>query len=146
MLRQMMPVERAYKPWREIQRAQADLNRLFGGLRLLPEPEFPAINIWTNADSALLAAEVPGVTPDDLDITIHRDTVTLRGNPQPEPLNERDVMQRQERPQGAFARNVILPFRVDAAKASAKFERGVVILTLPRPDDDKPQHIKITRS
>ena len=47
---------------------------------------------------------------------------------------------------GPFARTVVLPFRVDADNASASFERGVVTLTLPRPQDDKPRQIKVARS
>lgn len=136
----------ARDPRREIPRAQIDLNRIFGDLRLLSMPEFPAVNLWTTTDTALLIAQVPGVTVDELEITVIRDTVTLRGNRKSEPLGEGDVLQRQERPYGAFARNIILPFRVDAAKASAKFDRGVVTLTLPRPEDDKPRQIKVAHS
>ena len=90
--------------------------------------------------------EVPGVASDDLDITIQRDTITVRGNRPSEPVDDSTVVQRQERAHGPFARTIVLPFRVDADKASAKFERGVVTLTLPRPEDDKPHQIKVARS
>jgi HSP20 family protein len=100
--------------------AQADLNRLFGGLRFYPATEFPSLNLWTSPDGAIIAAEVPGVASEDLDITIQRDTVTVRGNRPPEPVDDRTVVQRQERPYGPFARTIVLPFRVDAEKASAR--------------------------
>jgi HSP20 family protein len=142
----MPPAGRRFDPLRQMQRAQADLNRLFGGLRFYPPTEFPSLNLWTSPDGAIIAAEVPGVASEDLDITIQRDTVTVRGNRPPEPVDDRTVVQRQERPHGPFARTIVLPFRVDAEKASARFERGVVTLTLPRPEDDKPHQIKVTRS
>ena len=112
----------------------------------LSATEFPSLNLWTSPDGAIIAAEVPGVASEDLDITIQRDTVTVRGNRPPEPVDDSTVVQRQERPHGPFARTIVLPFRVDAEKASARFERGVVTLTLPRPEDDKPHQIKVTRS
>ena len=101
---------------------------------------------WTGPDGAVVAAEVPGVAPEDIDITIRRDVVTLRGNRPAVAVEEGAVVQREERMHGAFARTIVLPFRVDADKASARFENGVVSLTLPRPEDDKPHQIKVTRS
>jgi HSP20 family protein len=146
MLREMVPTGRGFDPVRETQRAQADLNRLFGGLRFYLKPEFPLLNLWTSPDGAIVAAEVPGVKPEDLDITIRRDTVTLRGSRVPEPTDDSTAALRQERMHGNFARNIVLPFPADADKASAKFERGVLTLTLPRPENDKPRRIKVTRS
>jgi len=114
-------------------------------MRFYPPPEFPLLNLWTNPDGAIVAAEVPGVSPDDLEISIRRDTVTLRGTRKGEPTDDAVVL-RQERRTGSFARNMVLPFRVDAEKASAKFDRGVVTLTLPRPEEDKPHRISISRA
>jgi HSP20 family protein len=146
MLREMAPARHGYNPAFDMRRAQADLNRMFGTMRFYPPPEFPLLNLWTNPEGAVIAAEVPGVSPEDLDITIRHDTVTLRGTRPAEPTNEDVSVVRQERVTGPFARNIVLPFRVDADKASAKFERGVVTLTLPRPQEDKPHRISIARA
>ena len=132
--------------FRDMRRTQGEINRLFGGLRLAMRSEFPAVNIWANADGAIVTAQVPGVIPDQLDVTVHQDTVTLRGKREPEPLGEDAVVQRQERPLGPFTRTLVLPFRVDADRVSARFERGVLTLDLPRPESDKPRHVKITHS
>lgn len=145
-LREMPPAGRRFDPVRQMQRARTDLNRLFGGLRFYPATELPLLNLWTGPDGAIVAAEVPGVAPENLDITIRRDAVTVRGNRPPETVDDGTVVQRQERTHGPFARTIVLPFLVDADKASAKFERGVVTLTLPRPEDDKPHQIKVMRS
>jgi HSP20 family protein len=146
MLREMAPAGLGYNPVREMQRAQADLNRMFGSMRFYPPPEFPLLNLWTSPEGAVVAAEVPGVSPEDLDITVRRDTVTMRGTRMAETTNDPSVVLRQERVTGPFARNFVLPFRVDADKASAKFERGVVTLTLPRPEEDKPHRISVARA
>jgi HSP20 family protein len=136
----------ANNPLTQIQRAQADLNHMFGNMRFYPPPEFPLLNLWTNPDGAIVAAEVPGVSPEDLDITIRRDIVTLRGKRPPEPANESVTVQQQERMTGPFARNIVLPFRVDAERVTAKFDRGIVTLTLPRPEEDRPHRVNVARA
>ena len=89
---------------------------------------------------------MPGVAPEDLDIAVHQNTVTLRGRRPAEPLAEDAVIHRQERPTGAFARNLVLPFRVDGDRATANFRNGVLRLDLPRPDADKPHKITVNRA
>src|SRR3984957_2327893 len=145
MVRGMTSATRGYNPLLDMQRAQADLNRMFGAMRFYPPPELPLLNLWTNPDGAIVVAEVPGVSADDLEISIRRDTITLRGTRKGEPTEDAVVL-RQERVTGPFARNIVLPFRVDAGKASAKFDHGVVTLTLPRPEEDKPHRISISRA
>ena len=120
--------------------------RQLGGLTFYPRPEFPALNLWTGPEGAVVALEVPGVSAEALDITIRRDTITVHGNRPAEQTDDRTVVLRQERMTGAFTRTIVLPFGVDADKCTAKFEHGVVTLTLPRPENDKPKHIKVARS
>lgn len=145
MMTATLPAAR-FDPFRQLQRAQADLGRMLGGQTLYPPGDFPSLNLWTNADGAIARLEVPGVASEALDITIRRDTVTVRGDRPPEVTDDRTMVLRQERSHGPFMRTIALPFRVNADKASARFEHGVVTLTLPRPDEDKPRQIKVTRS
>ena len=146
MLRQPPMADRRFEPSRRMQGTHDDLARMFGGLRFYTAPEFPLLNLWTSPDGAILAAEVPGIAPESLDITIRRDTVTVRGTRPEEPAEEGVSRLRQERMHGPFARTVTLPFPVDPDKSSAKFERGIVTLTLPRPESDKPHRIEVTRA
>jgi HSP20 family protein len=131
---------------RDMRRAQEEMNRLFGGLRFVLRSEFPAVNLWTSPDGVIVTAQVPGVSPDQLDVTVHQDTVTLRGKREPETFEGEVVWHRQERPLGPFSRTLVLPFRVDADRVSARFERGVLILELPRPASDKPRQVKIAHA
>jgi HSP20 family protein len=131
--------------FREIRRSQRDLNRLFGNLGLGLRPEFPAVQLWAGSDGAIIYAEVPGVPPDQIDVTVYHDTVTLRGKSEPENFGEDATIHRQERAHGPFSRTVVLPFRVDADKVVARFARGVLTLELPRPASDRPRQVKIAR-
>jgi HSP20 family protein len=127
-----------HRDWRE-RRSGAD--RWFWPLAL--QIDFPPVNIWSSADGAIVTAEIPGVSPDTLDITVQALTVTLRGRREPEAAGEGVVAHREERPHGDFVRVIILPFRVDAEKVSAHFERGILRLELPRPEQDKPRKVKV---
>lgn len=128
---------------RDMRRLQEEMNRTFGGFRFAVPAEYPPVNVWAGADGAIITAEIPGVAPDQIDITVHQDTVTLRGKREPAAPGKGATVHREERTVGAFARTLVLPFRVDSEKASARFERGVLILELPRPPADKPRQIKI---
>ncbi|MBB3320246.1 MULTISPECIES: Hsp20/alpha crystallin family protein [unclassified Rhizobium] len=137
---------RWYDPLRQMRSAQRDMGRPLDNLRLAAPPEYPLMNIWTVADGAVITAEIPGVVPEELDIAVHQNTVTLRGSRPAEPLAEDAVIHRQERISGAFARNLILPFRVDGDRAKATFRHGVLRLDLPRPLADRPHKITVSRS
>jgi HSP20 family protein len=146
MLRQYGTEGRWPSHFQDIRRTQEELNRLFGGLRLSLRAEFPPVNVWAGPDGSIVTAEVAGVNPDELDITVHQDTVTISGKREPELPGDDALVLRQERAYGAFVRTLMLPFHVDTNKVSARFERGVLFLELPRPEQDKPRHIKIAHS
>jgi HSP20 family protein len=129
---------------RNMRRTQDQINRLFEGMGL-PTAEYPPVNVWVSPEGAVMTAAVAGVKPDQVDITVHQNTLTLRGDREAEAQGEGEVIvHRQERVLGPFSRTIVLPFRVDADRVSAKFERGVLTLTLPRPAADQPRRIKIT--
>ena len=97
-------------PFQEMRRLQYDINHLFEGVR----GEFPALNIWTGDDGALVTAELPGMTPADLEISVVGESVVLRGaRHENEPQGQ---WLRRERPQGQFVRTLELPFRVNGDK------------------------------
>jgi HSP20 family protein len=129
--------------FRDMRRTQEQMNRLFRGLPLTVTSEYPPVNVWIGSDGAIVTAEIPGVKQDQVDITVYQNTLNLRGERDPEPIEEDAIVHRQERVTGTFARTVVLPFRIDADKVSARFERGVLMLALPRPASDKPRQIKI---
>jgi HSP20 family protein len=101
------------------------------------------MNIWTNPDGAVITSELPGVSPEYIDINVVGETLTLSGERQPEKLPEGARYHRQERGYGKFNRSVQLPFQVDAGKVEASFEKGMLHITLPRAEADKPRKIQV---
>jgi HSP20 family protein len=145
MLNYYAPVTSRQPPMQQqMRQMQDELNRMIGTLRA-PVREFPTMNIWANPTGAIVTAQVPGVDPEQLDIAVHQETVSLRGTREMEDFGEGAVIHRQERPTGNFTRSFVLPFRVDADAVQAKFERGVLTLNLPRPASDQPHKIKVSR-
>ncbi len=142
----MRPYTGWRSPWGDMHRLRRDLNRLFNEwptrARSGAAPSYPAMNVWTDEDSALVSAELPGVILDDIDITVEDDILTLRGLRKPDET-EGVTYHRQERRYGSFLRTLRLPFRVDAAKVEATFAKGVLNLVLPRAQEDKPKKIAI---
>lgn len=133
-------------PFTELRRLQEEMDRLMGGLgvsgRLGPAAGFPAVNIYGGADGIAVVAELPGVEKDDLDVQVHRDTLTLRGSRKPAADKEASF-HRRERRAGSFTRTIQLPFAVDPARVEAHLENGVLRLSLPRPEEEKPRRIQI---
>jgi HSP20 family protein len=104
---------------------------------------YPAMNVWVNADGAMVTAELPGIDVDDLDISVQNNTLTMRGSRNPEELEEGDTYHRQERRYGQFQRTFQLPFEVEAGEVEATYEKGVLRLNLPRSEADKPKRIQV---
>ena len=128
-------------PLRETRRLQEEMERL---TRSMASPQgFPAINVYAHHDGIVITAELPGVKEDDLDITVHRDTVTLRG----ERLDQPELAKgyhRRERRNGTFGRTFSLPFQVDPDRVEAKLRNGILTLKLHRPEHDKPKRIRVS--
>ena len=130
-------------PLQEMRRLQDEVNRLFSPTaRLTPAPGFPAMNAYAKEDGVVITAELPGVESGDLDISVFRDTLTLRGRREAEAADPNSY-HRRERGQGQFARTVTLPFRVDPDRVEAELQHGVLRLRLHRPEEDKPRKIAV---
>jgi len=130
-------------PFAEVQRLQREMNRLFSGATELYAHDFPAVNVWRGENGAIVTAELPGIDPAKLDISVVGDSLTLTGIRELEPLKEGESYHRQERTYGRFARTLQLPFQMDAAKVEAKYEKGTLQITLPRVEAEKPKKISI---
>jgi len=125
-----------------IWRLQDEMNRLFDE-RFGSSSRFPAMNVWAGQDDVVVEAEVPGMEPKDVEITVTGSTLTISGQRQPETVKENEVYHRRERRYGAFSRSLELPYSVDADKVKAVFRNGVLRVTLPRAEEDKPRKISV---
>ena len=130
-------------PFGEMRRLQDEVNRLFSSYQLPTATSFPAVNAYANEDGIALTAQLPGVEQDDLEISVFRDTLTLRGKRQPE-ATERQAYHRRERGHGEYVRNISLPIRVEPDRVEATVQDGMLRVSLHRPEEDKPKRIKVS--
>ncbi len=107
---------------------------------------FPAINIWSDEETAMITAEIPGVDKDDLDIKVTGDTITISGTRRPDELPDGSRYHRHERNYGEFNRSIQLPYTVDVDKVKADLSLGVLQISLPRVESEKPQKITVKAS
>ncbi len=126
-------------PWRAFER----LNRAASGVLAPATGEFPLINVWMDGDRAVVTSELPGVEPKDVDISVAGRSVTLKGSRPADDACEGDCQHRGERWNGKFTRSIELPYVVDQDKVEARFVKGVLELTLPRAEADKPRRIAV---
>lgn len=129
--------------WHEMQQLQHEMDRLFAGENLPFAREYPAVNIWAGEDDMIVTSEIPGLEPGDINISVTGDTLAISGLIPKDELKEGQICHRRERAYGRFSRSVQLPFKVDADKVEAKYEKGVLKIVLPRAEEDKPKKISI---
>ncbi len=130
-----------FDPFAAMRRLQSGAGRGLPGLA--GAGAFPAINIWQGADSIAVTAEIPGVEPSEIDITVHDDRVVISGERRPPEAVDDAAWLRRERAFGKFSRAVRLPYRVDPDRVEARFQDGVLKIELQRPEADKPRRIRI---
>ena len=101
------------------------------------------LDVYTTQDAIVIRASVPGVNPDDVEITVEGSAVAIRGEIKPEKTEDGATWLLQEQRYGAFARTLDLAMPVQADKAEAHFENGVLTLTIPKAEAIKPKVIKV---
>jgi HSP20 family protein len=102
-----------------------------------------ALDVFESDDDVSVRASIPGVKPEDIDISVTGDVLTIKGETSEEKEEKTGNYHLRERRYGAFQRSVSLPTLVKADKAEAVFENGVLTLTLPKVDEVKPKSIQI---
>lgn len=104
------------------------------------------LDVAENENDFVVKASLPGVKPEDVQITIQGDSLTVRGESKTEQDKKGERWHLRERRLGAFQRSLSLGTPVDSEKAHADFEHGVLTLTLPKAEASKPRQIKIGAS
>ena len=106
---------------------------------------FPPVNLYETVDDYVLTAELPGVGAKDIDLSIERNRLTLRGERRIEHPSDASV-HRVERQGGRFRRTIELPAEVDGARAEAAHRNGVLVLRIPKAEAHKPRKIEVRTS
>jgi len=133
-----------YEPLTTLRRLQDEMNRAFGSALTTPEDGstsavshwVPAVDVHEEAERYVILADVPGVAPDAIDITLENGILTLRG--------ERHAGSRRlERVYGSFYRRFTLPDTADADKVEARTHQGVLEISIPKKAQVQPKKIAV---
>ncbi|MCA9037238.1 MAG: Hsp20/alpha crystallin family protein [Planctomycetaceae bacterium] len=135
-----------WDPFRDLER---EMDRLLQGVSLTLHGvrfgrRFPQLNLMDVGDSYIVTAEIPGVDPQDLDITTASGVLTIRGTRVPPEEAREESFRRQERFQGPWQRAIQLPERVDEDQMAAEYSAGILRITLPKAPSAMPRQIKVT--
>ncbi len=140
-------------PLRDVAVLQNRLNSIFNDFAS-PETGFqaeslgagsfvPAVDVYEDAQKVVLKLEVPGIRQEDLDIRLENQTLTVKGERKFEAEEKEENFHRIERRFGSFVRSFTLPQSVDTAAVQAKYDNGVLAVTLPKKEAAKPKQVKI---
>jgi HSP20 family protein len=139
-----------WEPFRELSSLQTEMNRLFNAAFDSPPGDGGAVRRWAPAmdlletdDNFVLRADLPGMTEDDVNIELEDNVLTVSGERKAEHEEKREGFYRVERAFGSFARSLTLPRGIDAESVNAAFDKGVLEVRIPKPEQRKPRKIQI---
>ncbi len=134
-------------PWtifNELESLQANINRSIHEARIGRRGSvYPRMNVWSAREGIIVDAELPGVDPKDVDISVLGDELTVRGKVNVGEEQAGEVYYRRERPAGEFERTIKMPFRADSAGVKANYKNGVLRLTVPRCKEEMARKITV---
>jgi HSP20 family protein len=129
----------ALAPWTGISTMKKEMDRMFDRFWEGDFPQLPAMGEWAPAldicetkNAVMVKAEVPGMDPQEIHLSLHDQVLTLKGEKKQEKEEKDEHYYRSERSYGAFMRTVRLPSPVDGSKVTAAFKNGLLTVTLPK--------------
>ncbi len=142
---------REWDPFAELAELRDEMNRLFSTSLAHWSPwkggwfgeSWPVIDLYHDENNVVVTAEVPGLKQDEVDVSISGNTVTLKGEKKQEAETKEKNYHKVERAYGSFHRSFELPCEIDASKTKAELKNGVLTVTLPKCEAEKPKQIKV---
>ena len=138
------------RPGAGLARLQDEMNDLFSRLfgdwtsPMLAEGTYwPAIDVVEGEDSVTVKAELPGMKPDDISVSVQGNTLSISGEKREQTEESREGYYHSERRFGSFRRDLVLPADVDAEKIEAACKEGVLTITMPKTEAAKAKVVKI---
>ena len=124
---------------RVIEESFRPLRMLRGYEEVVPFP----VDVYQTEDEVIVKASLPGVNPEDVDVSITGDVLTIKGEMKEEKeIKEEDFLLKEMR-RGTFSRSINLPPNLEPEKAEAEFEKGILTVKIPRKEKEKPKTIKV---
>lgn len=139
-----------WEPAREISSLQQEMNRLFNTFFDAPASGaaarrwVPAMDLVETEDHFVLRADLPGVSESDVDLSLEENVLTLKGERKAEHEARGEGFYRVERATGVFSRSLTLPEGVDGDAIAATFDKGVLEVRIPKPEQRRPRKLQIT--
>lgn len=148
LLRRVWPSRPVFEnPFNDFDQLRREMLRVFDSVagNEMPAGVFPPMNVSQDENNFYVRAELPGIKASDLSVTALRNRVSVTGKRQIPTENGGKVSyHRKERAEGEFSRTVTLPAEVAADKVEARYNDGVLLLTLPKAEEAKPRQISIS--
>jgi HSP20 family protein len=140
-----------WEPFRDIVSLRDTMDRMLDeGFFRAPVPFAPwaegslAVDMYETDDSVVVKTAIPGIKAEDIDVSITGDTLTVKAATREEEEIKRENYLRRERRFGSYCRSVTLPGGLEADKADADYNDGVLTLTIPKAEEARPKSIKVT--
>lgn len=147
-VREQMAITR-WDPFRDLMGIQNEMNRLFGRTYGGDMGESargawtPALDVYETKENFVITMELPGLSADDVDISVEDSTLMVRGERKFYAEQNEDSFHRIERRFGEFTRSLTLPSTADAENIKASFDQGVLTIEVPKKEEAKPRKIAI---
>jgi len=139
-----------FDPFYEVRGMRRAMDRMLNDVAGLPARAWPGdgigsfpIDMYETEDAVIVKASLPGLKPEELDIAVQDEVLTIKGGTEREANVEKENYHRRELAHGAFSRSLALPVAVEHDKAEATFEDGILTVRLPKAEEVKPKTIKI---
>jgi HSP20 family protein len=141
-----------WEPQRELSSLQSEMNRLFNTFFDTPTPGgngggvrrwVPSMDLVETDEHFVLRADLPGLSEDDVAIELEDNVLTVAGERKAEHEEKKEGFYRMERSFGQFRRSLTLPEGIDANGIAATFDKGVLEVRIPKPEERKPRRVAI---
>ncbi|HOV91076.1 MAG TPA: Hsp20/alpha crystallin family protein [Syntrophorhabdaceae bacterium] len=140
-----------WKPWREMERIRKEMDNIWDTffdrrpVRGDGVSEWmPSLDVSETKNSYIVKAEVPGIDPKDVEISLSENVLTIKGEKKQEKEEENENYHIIERSYGGFTRSFKLPGQIQGDKVKANYKNGILKITLPKTEEAKKKEIKIT--
>jgi HSP20 family protein len=132
-----------WDPFREMTQLQNRFDRLFDAVGGRQESWLPAVDVFDTQDAVVLKAELAGMNPDDIQIEVEDNVLTIKGERKFEEKVDEERYYRVERRFGTFQRSLALPQGVKADQIEAAYDEGILTVTVPKAEQEKPKRIEV---
>lgn len=137
-----------WDPFKELLSLRDEFDRIFKEYFIRPEKIdeewFPMLDMKEDSESIVVNIEVPGVKKDDIKVTLRGNQLIVTGERKFEKEKKDETYHRIERSYGKFQRVITIPVEVDQSKIKATYENGILSITLPKTEKEKPKEIEIS--